>query len=84
MIGTRTPQSRAAPGVRLVGLIDSGLVGSSLGGVLREQKMLKGHLSRVIHHQVYLYTNINPELVFHLGSMFAFRIGTGLGTLPPP
>jgi len=24
-----------------------------LGGVPREQKMLKGHLPRVIHHQVY-------------------------------
>ena len=27
--------------------------GTSLGGVPREQKMLKGHLPRVIHHQVY-------------------------------
>ena len=51
------------------GLIDSGLVDApalihhiyrgmspitfSLGGVQREQKMLKGHLSRVIYHQVY-------------------------------
>jgi len=26
---------------------------SLLGGVPREQKMLKGHLSRVIYHQVY-------------------------------
>ena len=26
---------------------------SSLGGVPREQKMLKGHLPRVIYHQVY-------------------------------
>ena len=49
-------------------MIDSGLVGStdfhsshpqghepgtSLGGVPREQKMLKGHLPRVIYHQVY-------------------------------
>jgi len=25
----------------------------SLGGVPREQKMLKGHLTRVIYHQVY-------------------------------
>ena len=25
----------------------------SLGGILREQKMLKGHLPRVIYHQVY-------------------------------
>ena len=29
--------------------------------VLREQKMLKGHLPRFIYHQVYLYTKINPE-----------------------
>ena len=27
--------------------------GTSLGGVPREQEMLKGHLTRVIHHQVY-------------------------------
>ena len=34
-------------------LIDSGLVGSTdLGGVPREQNMLKGHLPRVIYHQV--------------------------------
>jgi len=33
-------------------VISSGLVGS-LGGVPREQKMLKGHLTRVIYHQVY-------------------------------
>jgi len=26
---------------------------TDLGGVLREQKMLKGHLPRVIHHHVY-------------------------------
>jgi len=32
-------------------MIDSGLVG--LGGVPREQKMLKGHPPRVIYHQVY-------------------------------
>jgi len=34
--------------------------GSSLieGGVPREQKMLKGHLPRVIYHQVYSYTKI--------------------------
>jgi len=30
-------------------MIDSELV----GGVPREQKMLKGHLPRVIYHQVY-------------------------------
>jgi hypothetical protein len=34
-------------------LVDSGSVGSTLGGVSREQKMLKGHLPRVIYHQVY-------------------------------
>jgi len=36
-------------------VIDSGLVGSTdfSGGVPREQKMLKGRLSRVIYHQVY-------------------------------
>ena len=34
-------------------LYDSGLVGS-LGEVPQEQKMLKGHLPRVIYHQVYV------------------------------
>ena len=37
-------------------MIDSGLVGSTefhSGGVPREQKMLEGHLHRVIYHQVY-------------------------------
>jgi hypothetical protein len=33
-------------------MIDSGFVGS-LGGVPREQEMLKGHLSRFIYHQLY-------------------------------
>jgi len=36
-------------------MIDSGLVGS-MGGVPRDQKMFKGHLPRVIYHQVYEYT----------------------------
>ena len=36
-------------------MIDSGL---ALGGVPREQKMLKGYLPRVIYHQVYQYTKI--------------------------
>ena len=31
---------------------------SALGGVPRQQKMLKGHLPRVIYHQVYKYTKI--------------------------
>jgi len=40
------------------GVIDSGLVGStdfhlSRRGVPREKKILKEHLPRVIHHQVY-------------------------------
>ena len=47
------------------GLIDSGLVGSTdfhsshqqgHDGGPREQKMLKGHLPRVIYHQVYEHT----------------------------
>ena len=37
-------------------LIDSGLIG--LGGVPREQRMLKGHLPRFIYHRVYLYTKM--------------------------
>ena len=48
-------------------LIDPGLVprveapdtqGTFPGGVPREQTMLKGHLPRVIYHQVYWYTKI--------------------------
>ena len=34
---------------------------TELGGVPREQKMLTGHLPRVIYHQVYQYTKINPK-----------------------
>jgi len=37
------------------------LNGFSLGGVLSEQRMLKGHLPRVIYHQVYSYTKITPS-----------------------
>ena len=37
------------------------MVGSSLGGVPREQKMLKGHLPRVMYYQVYLHTKINTR-----------------------
>jgi len=33
-----------------------------LGGVPREQKMLKVHLSRVVYHQVYWYTKIRGRL----------------------
>ena len=35
------------------GMIPSTTRGASLRGVPREQKMLKGHLPRVIYHQVY-------------------------------
>ena len=34
------------------------LIDLELGGVPREQKLLKGHLPRVIYHQVYKYTKI--------------------------
>ena len=34
------------------------MIDSGLGGVPREQKMLKGHLPRVIYHQVCYYTKI--------------------------
>ena len=43
-------------------MTDSELVSSTvfdvshLGGVPQEQKMIKGHLSRVTYHQVYVYT----------------------------
>ena len=43
--------------ISLVEVIDPGLVGSiSLGKVPRTQKMLKGHLPRVIYHPVYWNT----------------------------
>ena len=35
------------------GVISEGGARRALGGVPREQKMLKGHLPRVIYHQVY-------------------------------
>ena len=42
--------------------------------------MLKGHLTRVIYHQVYLYTIINVG-----GSEFEAReLELGLSTDPPP
>jgi len=34
---------------------------NGLGGVPREQKMLKGHLPRVIYRQVYYYTKTHPN-----------------------
>ena len=34
---------------------------SGLGGVPREQKMLKGHLPRVIYLQVYLYKKMSSN-----------------------
>ena len=37
------------------------MIDSDLGGVPREQKMLKGHLPRVIYHQVPKYTTIKYE-----------------------
>ena len=43
-------------GLRRAGLRHTGAMidsGTSLGGVSREQKMLKGHLPRVIYHQLY-------------------------------
>ena len=47
--------TRSAATSSSVPVKDSGFNGStdSLGGVPREQKMLKRHLPRVIHYQVY-------------------------------
>ena len=45
-------------------LIDSGLVGSTdLGGVPREQKMLKGHLPKVIYHRMYFRIRRTSEIL---------------------
>ena len=51
---------RASRGLVQARMIDLGFVGSTYshsshphGGVPREQKILKGHLPRVIYHQVY-------------------------------
>jgi len=84
LLGSRRPN----PG-RFAGVIDSGLVGSTdfpLGGVPGEQKMLKGHLPRVIHHQVYWYTKIgNPHVCIKNGLSFQkrpsrnLRLGEGCG-----
>ena len=43
--------------------LSGGLRWTSLGGLPREQNMLQGHLPRVIHHQVCLYTKIGPKAV---------------------
>ena len=59
----RPPASRTWPATpsaasRLRPVIDSGLgwlAQRILGGVPREQKMLKGHLPRVIYHQLLVY-----------------------------
>ena len=37
----------------------------ALGGVPREQKKLKGHLPRVIYHQVYYYTEIIHSILVY-------------------
>ena len=50
---TRKPR----PGSGLDCLICAIFTRQRLGGVPREQKMLKGHLPRVIHHQVYKIIN---------------------------
>ena len=50
---TTAPSAPTFSGFKFQNLIDSGQ-----GGVPREQKMLKGHLPRVIYHQVYSDTKI--------------------------
>ena len=55
----------------MVGSTDPHTRGTPLGGVPREQKMLKGHLPRVIYHRV--YSNIRRQVVF-----FFFFITLGL------
>ena len=45
-----------------------------LGGVPREQKMFKGHLPRVIYHQVYYYTKIGGREGWW-GRLAAVRVG---------
>ena len=56
-------------------MIDSGLVGST-GRVPREQKLLKGHLPRVIYQQVYEHTkknvpgSVRPLLFLHAPTIF--------------
>ena len=48
----------------------------TLGGVPREQKMLKGHLTRVIYHQVYEYTKIAQ---FHDTRLHLLQVALHLG-----
>ena len=57
-VGRRGPRPRIVVGAprRTVGTSTP----FSVEGVPREQKMLKGHLPRVLYHQVYLYTQIIP------------------------
>ena len=51
---TRPGRIRGGPPARIsAAAFDFIFTRINLGGVSREQKMLKGHLPRVIHHQLY-------------------------------
>ena len=49
------------------------VIDSGLGGVPREQKKLKGHLPRVIYHQIYWYTKIKLRATPGHTQEFAWR-----------
>ena len=72
--GGAVSYERGTPVGMLEPLIDAGLVGSTaLGGVPREQKMLKGHLPRVIYHLVYWYTKIIRTLDFAIPECMCWK-----------
>jgi len=71
-----------SPGSTLNSKLRQSRPDSVLGGVPQEQKMLKGHLLRVIYHQVHKYTKINPDKLFPLRS--ESDLGRRADSLPTP
>ena len=59
------------------------MIDSSLGGVPRGQKMLKGHLPRVIYHQVYYYTQRNKALDIEAAGRTSAESGRGVRAPAP-
>ena len=57
-------------------MIDSGFL-ASVGGVPQEQKMLKGHLPRVIYHQVYEMQRLTVSHSQILNGKFSQEVNAG-------
>ena len=76
----------------LLRMMDSELVGST-GGVPREQKILKGHLLRVVYHRVYfsirrsdpvqaIVSRLIPGVGFGVWSVICTRDGIDIHPFP--